>query len=144
VKRPVFATIVTVTQLTLGLLWLGVSIYLLYLIRSPEMHQSSDTAAALMGLKIAFWVMVAAALLTLAGAYGMWRNSRWGWWVSLVVNFAIATTLVYSVIDDGLRAADVQDIVIAIASLLLVVLLLLPPVRRFYWRSSRSQSSPPG
>lgn len=135
-KRSGLITGVTVLQLLLGLLYVGASIFLLFLIRSPATRQGYDPAAAIWGLKVAASVTGPLALLALVGAYGMRKDRPWGWWVSFLIDFGVASALVFSVIDDGWKNLDPELIILALVFLTPVVWLLLPGVRTFYRGSS--------
>lgn len=138
-KRSVLTTGVTVVQLLLGLGLAGSCAYLLLLARSSEMGQ----AGAAQGLEIAAGLIAPFGLLALAGAYGLWRNKLWSWWLALLVDLALVSLWVGSMIDDGWRDLDMTLVAFTLASLLPVVLLLVPGVRRFYWGKSGSQVPPP-
>lgn len=141
-KRSTLITGVTVIQLLLGLFYMGVSILLLYLTRSPAIRQGHDPAATIWGLKLAAGMIGPLALLAIAGAYGLRKNRLWGWWISFLNNFGVASALAYGAIDDGWNNLDPELIVPALVLVIPVVLLLLPAVRRFYWRSSGPQLQP--
>ncbi len=140
-RRPGLITVTTLIQLLLGLVWVGISILLLFLIRS--MMQVQGTAAAIWGLKVGVGLIGPLALLALLGAYGMHKDRRWGWWVSFLIDFGFASSLAYAVIDDGWNNADPELIIPALVFAIPVVLLLLPGVRRFYRGSSDHQLQPP-
>ena len=135
-KRSGLITGITLMQLLLGLLCVGVSIYLLFLIRSPQIRQTHDAVAAIRGLKVAAGIIGPPGLLALVGAYGMCKDRLWGWWVSLLVDFGVASVLAYSVIDDGWKNLDSELNLLTLGFAIPVVLLLLPGVRRYYRRSS--------
>ena len=138
-KRSGLITGVTTMQLLMALLLVGLCAYLFFLARSPETRQASDPSAAVWGLEVAAGIIAPFASLALAGAYGMWRDRLWGWWLSFLADAIFAGVLVYSVIDDGWSNADTELVICTVVSLLPVILLLLPSVRRFY----RAASQPP-
>jgi uncharacterized membrane protein (DUF2068 family) len=134
VKRSLLITGVIALHFVLALLWLCVSIYLLWLTRSPATRQGSDSTAAVLGLEIAAAVLAPPALLGLIGAYGLKANKLWGWWLALLVDAALFLVFAYSMVDDGWRNIDTDMVAFTAASLVPVILLLLPAVRRHYWR----------
>ena len=136
VRRPVAVTSVTLLQFLLGLLWLGITLYLLLISRSAAIRQGHDPASIILGLKIAAVVVAPGAVFGLISAYGLRKDKAWGWWLSLIINAAFAVVLIYSMIDDGWRDLDLEMVAFTLLSLLPVILLFLPVVRRFYWRKS--------
>jgi uncharacterized membrane protein (DUF2068 family) len=141
-NRPASVTVANTLQLLLGLIYAGTLIYLFYLMRTPKIRQSPDALADLEGLTLAVCYLAPVALLTLFGAYGMWKNKRWGWLVSFVANFCVAAVFVYSLIDEGWHAADATSITFAAGSLLALIPLLLPPVWKHFWRKPGSAQQP--
>jgi hypothetical protein len=133
-NRPASVTVANTLQLLLGLIYASTLIYLFYLMRTPKIRQSPDAFAEMEALTLAVCYLAPVALLTLFGAYGMWKNKRWGWLVSFAANFCVAAVFVYSLIDDGWHAADATDISLAVGSLLALIPLLLPPVWKYFWR----------
>jgi uncharacterized membrane protein (DUF2068 family) len=129
---------VTIVELLLALLLVGISIFLVVWMRSPEVQQSSNAADEIFGLKMAAGVLVIPGVSMLLAALGLWKDKLWGWWLALLVDLAIAVTLIYGVIDDGWRVADSEDISLAVISVVPIVLLLIPAVRKHYWQGSDS------
>lgn len=130
-----------VVQLSVAASWLGVVVFLLWLIRAPETRQVPDPRAAVWGLEVAVGIVAPIALLGLAGAYGTTRNRLWGWWVALLVDLAAVLMLVFGMIDDGWKNIDPALVSITAASAAPIVLLLLPGVRRFYWGKPATASA---
>jgi uncharacterized membrane protein (DUF2068 family) len=141
-KRAGWVTGATVAQVLLGLLLCGTSLFLLSLIRSPEIKQGDSAAQAILGIKIAAGLIAPLGLLVLAGAYGLWKDKLWGWWLALLADLGLFSVFVYSLIDDGWNSMEWDTVVFTILPLVPIVFLLLPPVRRFYWRSGPSQVLP--
>ena len=133
-KRPVAVTSVTVLQFLLGLLCLGITLYLLLLSRSVRIKQGHDSGSITLGLEIAAAALSPGAVFGLIAAYALAKDKVWGWWLSLMINAAFAAVLIYSMIDDGWRNLDLEMVGFTVLSLLPVILLLLPVVRKFYWR----------
>lgn len=133
VKRPVAVTSVTLLQFLLGFLWLGITLYLLFISRSAEMKQGSDAAAGIRGLEIAAAIVSPVAVFGLIAAYAMGKGKLWGWWLSLIINAAFAVVWTYSMIDEGWNGIDPQLVGFTLLSLLPVILLFLPVVRKFFW-----------
>src|SRR5207245_1146649 len=102
-------------------------------------YDYADPAAAVWRLEIAAGTIAAFASVALVGAYGMWRDRLWGWWLAFLADGIFAGVLMYCVADDGWNNADPELIVSTALFLVPVILLLLPPVRRFYWETSRLQ-----
>ena len=130
-----------VVQLLVGASWLGVVVFLLWLIGAPETRQVPDPRGAVWGLEVAVGIVAPIALLGLAGAYGTLRNQLWGWCVALLADLAALLMLVYGMIDDGWRDIDPALVSITAASAAPMVLLLLPGVRRFYWGKPATASA---
>ena len=141
VKRPVAVTSVTLLHYLLGFLWLGITLYLLFVSRSAEMKKGSDSAAAIRGLEIAAAVVAPVAVFGLIAAYALGKGKVWGWCLSLAINAAFAAVLIYSVIDDGWNSLDPELVAFTLLSLLPVILLFLPVVRKFYWRKPATVKS---
>jgi uncharacterized membrane protein (DUF2068 family) len=135
-QRPVWVTSIIILQLLLGALFAGVCIYLLFLIRSPEMKQGP--AEGILGLKIAVGIIAPMALLVIVAAWGMWKARQWGWWFALLTNLALAVTFVYSSIDDGRNNLDWEMVAMTAVIVGLIIFLLLPQVRGFYLRRDQS------
>lgn len=128
-----WVTVAKVVQLLVGASELGVVVLLLWVIRAPQTRQVPDLRAAVWGLKVAVGVVAPIALLGLAGAYGIMRNQRWGWWVAVLADLTALLMSIYGMIDDGWRNIDPTLVGVSAASAAPIVLLLLPGVRRFYW-----------
>jgi hypothetical protein len=141
VKRPVAVTSVTLVQYLLGFLWLVITLYLLFISRSAEMKQGSDSAGAIRGLEIAAAIVAPGAVFGLIAAYALGKGKLWGWWLSLIINAAFAAILIYSMIDEGWDSPDMELVAFTLLSLLPVVLLFLPVVRQFYWRKPATVKS---
>jgi hypothetical protein len=133
VARSIWITGAKVLQLLVGALWLGVVVFLLWLIRAPETRQGPDPRAAVWGLKVAVVAVTPIALLGLIAAYGMARNQRWGWCVAVLEDLSALLMVTYGMIDDGWSNIDPALVGLTGASAAPIVLLLLPGVRRFYW-----------
>ncbi len=130
-KRSPLITAVNVMQLLLGLLYTGLTIYLLVLTRSREILAGLDASDTVYGLRIGALVLGVPALLTLIGVWGLWKRQLWGWVLSVATDVVVLAVLVYSVIDENNREGD--EIALALGFVIPVVLLLLPRVRTFYW-----------
>ena len=145
VGRPLAVTSVTLLQFLLGFLWLGITLYLLFMSRSVGMKPRLDPAAIL-GLEIAAAILAPGAVFGLMAAYALRKNKLWGWWLSLLINAAFALMLAYSMMDEGWQGLDPEMAGLTLLSLMPVTLLFLPVVRRFYWhkpatvRSERTAS----
>ena len=136
-QRPVWVTSIIILQLLLGVLFAGICIYLLFLIRSPQMKQTPDAAEGILGLKIAVGVIAPMALLLIVAAFGMWKTKRWSWWFALLTDLGLAIVFVYSSIDDGWNNLDWQMVALTSVLVALIIFLLLPQVRRFYLRRNQ-------
>jgi hypothetical protein len=137
-QRPVWVTSIIVLQLLLGALFAGTCIYLLFLIRLPEMKQTPNAAEGILGLKIAVGIFAPMALLVVVAAFGMWKARQWGWWFALLTNLALAVIFVYSSIDDGWNNLDWEMVAMTAVIVALIIFLLLPQVRGFYLRRDQS------
>ena len=125
--------IVAVIQLLFGSVSIAGSLYFLWLANSPEMRNSRDADVAIRGLYIAAEIFLPLGLLVLVGGVAMWKNKRWGWWLAMITDASLLLVFVYSLIDNGLKRADAEDIAVTVLSIIPVILLLLPAVRRSYW-----------
>jgi len=137
-QRPLWVTSIIILQLLLGALFSGVCIYLLFLIRSPEMKQGPDAAEGVVGVKIAGGIIAPMALLVIVAALGMWKARRWGWWFALLTDLVLMVIFVYSSIDDGWNNLDWEMVALTAVLVALIIFLLLPQVRRFYLRRNQS------
>jgi uncharacterized membrane protein (DUF2068 family) len=136
-RRSGWATGVTVAELLLGLALSGTSLYLLWVIR--EIKRAGGPVEAILGIKIAIWLIASFALLTLVGSYGLWKCKHWGWWLAFLTDLAWAAICVSSVIDDGWHNIDLEMVFFSVLPLAAIVFLLLPAVRKFYWAGGYSQ-----
>lgn len=139
--KPVAITSVTLLQFLLGLLWLGITLYLILISRSAGIKQGHDPASVILGLEIAAAVVAPGAVFGLIAAYALGKDKVWGWWLSLAINSAFAAILIYSMIDDGWNNLDLELVAFTLLSLLPVILLFLPVVREFYWRKPGTVNS---
>jgi hypothetical protein len=138
-KRSGWVTGAAVTQFLLGVLFSGVSLFLLWLVRSPEIKQGEGAAEAIRGIKIAAGIIAPLALLVLAGAYGVWKGKLWGWWLGMLTDLGLVGIFAYSLMDDGWHNIDWDMVAFTLFPLIPTALLLLPGVRRFYWGGGHSQ-----
>jgi hypothetical protein len=138
-KRPPLITIVMVLQWLLGLLLAGLTIYLLALTRSAEALGEPDAADTIQGLKIGAAVLGVPALITLLGAWGLWKQRSWGWVLSLATDVGALAVLVYNNVGESKWDAD--EIALAAGFVVPVILLLLPVVRKYYWNSATGSST---
>jgi hypothetical protein len=116
-----------VAQLLLGSLLAGMSLYLLSLIRSPEIKRAEAAAEAVLGLKIASGLIAPLAWLVLAGARGLSQDKLWGWWFAVLTDFGLVGVFAYGLIDDGWNSIDWGMVTSARIPLVAMVLLLCPP-----------------
>ena len=110
-KRSGRITGVTIMQLLIALLLVGLCAYLLLLARFPQTRPGSAPASAVWGLEIAAGTIAPFASLALVGSYGMWRDRLWGWWLAFLADGIFAGVLMYCVADDGWNNADPELIV---------------------------------
>jgi hypothetical protein len=139
-KRPAVVTAVIVIHLLAALALIGLSLYLLWLARSPETLGEQDAASAVQGLKIGAMVLAIPALLWMPGAYGMWKHRVWGWWLTLITGMGTASVLLYSAIDDGWHQLEADAAAVTTLFVILPLLLLFPQVRKYY---RKPQGDPP-
>jgi len=137
-KRSPWVIGSAVLQLLMALLLVGICLFLLFLTRSTEIKQEQEAAEAISGLKIAAGMLGAPALLVIVGAYGLWKEKLWGWWLALLTDVGVTGLCLYSMIDDGWNNIDWDVAGFTIVPLLATVLLLIPAVRGFYWRADDS------
>jgi uncharacterized membrane protein (DUF2068 family) len=132
-KHPFLVTSTIIWQLLLALGLVGLGVFVYSLKNSPEILMEQDSASAVHGLMLGAAVLGVPGLVLLVGEWGLWKNKRWGWWLSLFVNLAIVGVLIWGLVDDGLSGIDWEAVGITVAFLLVPILLLLPKVRRSYW-----------
>lgn len=130
------ATIVAAIQLLFGVALAAGGSYLLWLTRTAEMRNSRDAEMAIHGLYIAAALFLPLGVLVLTGGAAMWKNKLWGWWLTMITDTSLMLVFIYSLIDDGLKHADSEDIAATVLSIIPVILLVLPAVRRSYWRKN--------
>jgi hypothetical protein len=104
-------------------------LYLLWQSRTPQIQSSRDSSEIVKGLYIASSIIVAPGVLVLVSGLAMWKCKLWGWWLAIIADTCLMLVFVYSVINDGWRHADPDDIVFTVLSIIPVVLLALPAVR---------------
>src|SRR5438132_10959459 len=83
-KRSGRITGVTIMQLLIALLLVGLCAYLLLLARFPQTAAGSAPASAVCGLEIAAGTIAPFASFALVGAHGTWRARAWGWCPALL------------------------------------------------------------
>ena len=132
-KHSAWVTGAKVVQFFVGFALLAFSIYLLVLTRNREVTSAKDAAEDISGLKIAAIMFGVPAVVVLVGAFALWKDKLWGWWLALFTNAGLTAVLTYGLIDDGWEDIDPSLILLTLATLLPVVILLVPGVRRFYW-----------
>ena len=137
-RRPGIVTVAIVLHSAAVIFLISLGIYLLWLARSPEILREQDAADAVRGLKMGALAVTIPALFWIPGVYAMWRRRGWGWWLTLITGAGTASVLIYSAIDDGWHALDMDDVTVTAVFLALPLILLWPRVRKYY----RTQSSP--
>ena len=135
-KRMRMARVVAAIQLLFGVALVAGGIYLFWLTRTAEMRNSRDAEMAIRGLYIAAALFLPIGVVMLIGGVAMWKNKLWGWWLAVITDGSLMLVFVYSLIDDGLKRADSEDITATVLSIIPVILLLLPAVRKSYWRKT--------
>jgi Predicted membrane protein (DUF2127) len=88
--------------------------------------------------KLGLWAVVmlsAVSALCAAAALGLWRGSKWGYWLAVGL---MATNLVGDVTNVVLRTEPREIVGVPIATAILAYLLLSKTVRHFFSRSKRS------
>ena len=138
-KRSAWITGVLVLQFLYVLGMLALPLYLLVLTRASETRNAPNAVEEISGLRIAAAVVGAPALIALAGWFGLWKEKLWGWWLTFVMDVALAGVLMYSLIDDGWKNVDWDVAGLTLIAMVPVVYLLLPQVRRFYRRGKGAQ-----
>ena len=132
-KRSRMATIAAGVQLVYGVCTVGTALYLLWLTRTADIRNSGDPAAVIHGLFIAAAIILPPGLLVLVSGIAMWKSKLWGWWLATVTDSGLMLVFVYSLINDGWKRADSEDITFTVVSVIPVILLLVPAVRKAYW-----------
>jgi hypothetical protein len=120
-----------------AMIFLGMSIYLVWLARSPETLRQEDAADTAQGLKIGALTLAALGIPWMVGSIAMWRGRVWGWWLTFLIALGMSSILIYSVIDDGWHALELDDATVTAVFLVFPLLLLLPQVRK-YCRKTQS------
>src|SRR5262249_19528565 len=121
-KRSYWVTGAIVLQALWALALVGLVVFLLVLARkaSPEGSAGLKTASAVVGVP---------ALFAIASWYGLWKETLWGWWLTLSTDLTLLAIFLYSMVDDGLRNIDSEMAGITVISMIVPVLLLIPVVR---------------
>ena len=140
-KRPPSVTGAITIHFLATFTLIGLSVYLLWLARSPDILNDKDAVSAIQGLKIGALILGIPAVLWMPGLFGMWKRKSWGWWLTLITGLGTASVFVYSMIADGWNALDRDDAAVTAVFVIFPLLLLLPPVRKYY-RHNQSDSSP--
>lgn len=138
-KRPALVIAVNVIHLLLALGLAGLSIYLLILTRAPETLKEPDAADTIHGLLIGAGVLGIPSVLLFFGAWGLWKNRLWGWWLAMLSDVGMLATLAYSVV--GENSVDWDDLALTLCFAVCPILLLLPRVRKYFWGDRESQPS---
>ena len=133
---------VVLLQFVLGLLFAGLSIFLLFLIYSPATKQAPHSRESIVGLQIAVAIFAPVTLLVMVSAYGMWKARAWGWWWALVTDLCLECVFIYSMVDDGWDNFDWELAGFTLLPILLLVFLFLPAVRNFYLRRGEPSLPP--
>jgi len=128
-----------VAQVLQAVLLAVLSIYVLTLIRSPEIRSAHGAAP---GLLIGGSVFGVPALLMFAACLGLWKRRRWGWWLALLADTVMFLMLAYSLYDDGWRNLDLESTGLSAVSAVVLAYLLLPGVRAFYRTPVPGNTSP--
>jgi hypothetical protein len=136
IRRSYLITGAVAVQLLYTLALLALPAYLLALTRTPAIHNGSDAADEISGLRVAAAVVGAPALIALIAWVGLYRGKLWGWLLTLLTDFGLLAIFGYSVADDW-ADPDREVIALTLVSLVPVILLLLPAVSKFYWRGGK-------
>ena len=112
---------------------MGLVVFLLILARkaNPEVSAGLKTGSAVLGVP---------ALFAIASWYGLWKETLWGWWLTLFTDLALLGMFLYSMVDDGLRNTEWDMAGITLISTIVPMLLLIPELRRFCWHVTAEQS----
>ena len=133
-KPSLLVKVGIVLQFLLGLLLVGLTVYVLALTRSPETLAEPDAAETIHGLLIGAVVLGVPAVVTLVASWGLRRRRFWGWVLSLATDVGMLGVLLYNMIDE--RDLDGSESALAGAFVVPLVLLLLPGVRKFFWNAA--------
>src|ERR1700674_4139419 len=96
----------------------------------------------LLAITVYLLVLVVPALVALVSWFGLWKEKRWGWWLTVVIDLGFFAAFGYSLLDDGWYNIDGALVALAAMALAQVVSLLAPKVRRLYWRGSADRLAP--
>ena len=83
-QRPTGVTIIAILAGLLGLFELISSLALMVLSTASPAFGAGLIGTAAFGLLGGFVLIL--SLLTLAGAYGFWVGTKWGWWLGIIVS----------------------------------------------------------
>ncbi len=137
-KRPRYRTLAVIDTL-MGIGCSALGVYLLYLMRTPEVQKEKG---AVTGLGIAVAIFLPVGVLYLAGAVGLFKGWRWGWWIGFLVSCAGAFAFGYDVVTDW-KHSDSDDVSFAACALAMVLVHLMQPTVRFMRGRRRGKSSAP-
>jgi hypothetical protein len=138
-KSPRLITAVTAIQLVVALVLASLAVFVLLQTRSPQILSEPDAADIIRGLKIGALALGLPALILAVAAYGLWKAQLWGWWLAFLINLVVDGILIYSIFEDGWRAAELDNVIFAVCFAIPPILLLLPKVLKLYWKGSQVQ-----
>ena len=141
-QRSSWVKSVVLLQFVLGLLFAGLSMFLLFLISSPATKQVPHSQASTLGLQIAVAIFAPVALLVMVSGYGMWKGRAWGWWWATVTDLCLVCVFVSSIVDDGWDNFDWEMAGFTLLPMVVLVFLFLPAVRNFYSRRGEPSMPP--
>ena len=132
-KRSGLITALAVVQLLIGAVSLSIALYLLALMRSPEI---ANDQGALQGLRIASVSIAIFAVPTLISAIAIWQLRRWGQWLSITLYAMTVCALLYSPVIEH-DPMDGSDITMTVIFVGLLIVFSLPQVGRQLRKSSQ-------
>ena len=135
-KRSGLITALAGVQLLIGSLSLSIALYLLDLIRNPEI---ANDQAALQVVRIFTRNVIIFTVPTLISAIGIWKVKRWGRWLAIMLYAVTVLVLLYGPVfeHETIEGSDIPRIVIIIT---LLVLFSLPAVGREFKRSTQQSA----
>jgi hypothetical protein len=129
-RKPILGKILSILQIAMGVCCLAVSVYLLYLMRTPEILKDQESAEIIRGLQIAAGIVVLPGVFFSVAGGAMLCRCKWGWWLGLLVCMAAVATLAISAWDDR-RHPDVEDLWVLAGFVVATIFFFLPGVRNY-------------
>jgi hypothetical protein len=129
-RSPTLGKVLSLLEIAMGVCCLSISVYLLYLTRTPEITREAEAADTIRGLYIGAGVVVAPGILFTVGGLAMLCRRKWGWWLGLLVCIATVALCGYSAWDER-HHPDFDDLWVLAGFVVATIFFFLPGVRNY-------------